>query len=896
MSSHEKRPDVDGRAKKLPGRQRTAAPGSTAGSAGLVALSLVAGSAIAQSAGPSPAASAPPADQLQEVVVTAQFRTENIQQAPLAISAVTASALAERGQTSITQITSDVPSVQLAPNTSAFGPSMSAYIRGIGQGDNDPALEPGVGIYIDDVYFGTNVGSVLDLLDLDRVEVLRGPQGTLEGMNSEGGAIKLFSKAPDGTASTNFDALYGSRNHVELRASTDFALTDNLFVRVSGVGNHQDGYEKIYDFGCANPTINGTAYTAINPVTGAPTNPVAATYTVSTGFTQKINSCQIGSEGGIGYTGGRVALRWVINDRLDATLSGDITNQDQENPAETLLKAQTPLLRNPVTGQVVGPNTNNSVFYIPATNVATGASAYLPYNSALVPAIVPSNPYNTYTTLCMPALQAGPGPFGPLPAVAAECGQNRTQLQSWGTQLVVNWSINDNLSLKNIISDRGYSSQWYEDNDASPWPLGLGADGIDHHQFSEEMRLNGSVAHFLDWTLGGYYFSEKSVYASHQNLAYAVAPGALDFLQDDPITAHDKAGYLHTVWHLTSKLDVTAGVRYTKQDKDYHYVRVAPEAALGSIANVGCPAAPTCLTNSAFLVESLNGYVGRYAASRVDYRGDLAYHLTDQLLGYAQVSTGFKGGGVDPRPFYVPQAISFKPETLTNYELGLKSSWLDNRLRVNVDGYFSQYDNIQLTLLNCSGIPSIAAATAAAQAAGIHINFGSPCALPYNAGDAHEYGLELESQLRLGGFQADVSASYLHFEYTNLFFSPATVGVTPGMVTPFTPRVSGNAGVQYTFVLPKGSVTARADGTARSEIWTNAVNSPLNRIGGYTLYNAHMLWESPKGDWQVGLHALNLTNKLYYLNVFDLSSAGGGSTTGSPAPPRELDIEIKHKL
>jgi iron complex outermembrane receptor protein len=290
-------------------------------------------------------------------------------------------------------------------------------------------------------------------------------------------------------------------------------------------------------------------------------------------------------------------------------------------------------------------------------------------------------------------------------------------------------------------------------------------------------------------------------------------------------------------------------------------------------------------------VAPLNGYTGPYAASRVDYRGDFAYHLTDQLLGYAQVSTGFKGGGVDPRPFYVAQAISFKPETLTNYELGLKSSWLDNRLRVNVDGYFSKYDDIQLTLLNCSGIPSIAAASAQAG-----FNFGSPCALPYNAGNAHEYGLELESQLRLGGFRADVSASYLHFEYTDFFFSPATVGVTSGMVTPFTPKMSGNAGVQYTLELPSGSITARADGTARSEIWTNAVNGPLNRLGGYTLYNAHLMWDSPKGDWQIALHALNVTDKLYYLNVFDLSGAGGGSTTGSPAAPRELDIEVKHKL
>src|SRR5581483_2278316 len=175
---------------------------------------------------------------------------ENLQTTPLAISAISADQIAARAQSSLVDITKDVPSVQLNTATGAFGPSITAYIRGIGQGDLDPALEPGVGIYIDDVYFGTLTGAIFDLLDLDRVEVLRGPQGTLEGMNSEGGAVKLFSKRPDANESMTFDALYGSRNHVELRASTNFALADNLFVRLSGVGNHQDGYQNVFDFAC----------------------------------------------------------------------------------------------------------------------------------------------------------------------------------------------------------------------------------------------------------------------------------------------------------------------------------------------------------------------------------------------------------------------------------------------------------------------------------------------------------------------------------------------------------------------------------------------------------------------------------------------------------------------
>src|SRR6185503_17809461 len=114
---------------------------------------------------------------LQEVVVTAQFREENLQDTPIEIAA-------------------QAPNVTLKPGGQAFGPSMVAFIRGVGQTDFIFALEPGVGIYVDDVYYSTLTGSLLDLMDLERVEVLRGPQGTLAGRNSIVGAIKLYSKQP----------------------------------------------------------------------------------------------------------------------------------------------------------------------------------------------------------------------------------------------------------------------------------------------------------------------------------------------------------------------------------------------------------------------------------------------------------------------------------------------------------------------------------------------------------------------------------------------------------------------------------------------------------------------------------------------------------------------------
>jgi iron complex outermembrane recepter protein len=348
-----------------------------------------------------------------------------------------------------------------------------------------------------------------------------------------------------------------------------------------------------------------------------------------------------------------------------------------------------------------------------------------------------------------------------------------------------------------------------------------------------------------------------------------IAPGLLNFIQDDPITAHDRAGYLHTVWHLLPRLDFTLAGRYTSQDKDYTFVRLNPQGGTGG---------------SATLVGALNGFTGTYYANRWDYRANIAYHLTDDLMAYGQVATGFKGGGINPRPFYVQQALPFDPETLTNFELGIKSTWLDNHLRINADGYFSQYRDIQLALLNCGFVPSIGPM------------FGTPCALPYNAGDAHVAGAEFEGQLRYGGLQLDVSFSYLQFNYVSL---NAATGVEYGMVTPFTPKLQGNAGVQYTYALPAtnaGTLTGRVDMSSRSEVYTNAVNDAYNRIGGFTTFNLRLFWEPPKGNWQMAVQVLNFTDKRYFLNVFDLAAAGGGSVSGNPAPPLEVDVEFKHSL
>ena len=188
---------------------------------------------------------------LDEIVVTARYREENIQTTPISISAFSGEELEIRSIENVEDIGLVVPNAYFRRNTSNFGPNNTIGLRGLNQVDFSYAFEPTVGIYIDDVYHSTITGSDMDLIDLERVEVLRGPQGTLFGKNSIGGAIRLISKAPQGDDTGMVSVTLGDYDRLDLKAIGDFALVeDKLFVRLVGVAKQQDGYGASLDFTC----------------------------------------------------------------------------------------------------------------------------------------------------------------------------------------------------------------------------------------------------------------------------------------------------------------------------------------------------------------------------------------------------------------------------------------------------------------------------------------------------------------------------------------------------------------------------------------------------------------------------------------------------------------------
>ena len=284
------------------------------------------------------------------------------------------------------------------------------------------------------------------------------------------------------------------------------------------------------------------------------------------------------------------------------------------------------------------------------------------------------------------------------------------------------------------------------------------------------------------------------------------------------------------------------------------------------------------------ILGPLNGVTGIYdgpESSRFDYRLNAQYEITPDISVYAQYSTGFKGGGINPRPFNPQQVKPFFPETLSSYELGLKSDLFDRRMRLNVAAFYSEYQDIQLGLNNCTGVLGITA--------------GIPCALPFNAGNAEVKGVEVETSIRpFDGFLIDAAVSYLDFEYTSL--APNT-GLTLGMVSPNTPEWKWAVGAQYEIDLGgAGSLTPRFDIAFQDDIFTNAVNRSSNLIESYHLANARLTWTNADNDLEISAEVTNLFDKYSLLTVFDLTLAGTGWATGQPARPREWALTVKKKF
>ena len=454
---------------------------------------------------------------MEEIKVTARKREEGLQDTPIAVSVFSSESLEARGVQRIDEIAGLTPNMSFDNiNTNGGGGNSAAvFLRGVGQRDFLPSADPGVGIYVDGVYYARSVGSVLDIIDIDRVEVLRGPQGTLFGRNTTGGAISIHTQKPHEEFEGKVRVRVGIDDRLDVLGKVNVPMSDNLYMSATVAKFDQDGF-------------------VVNPLNGMDT----------------------GDDDTLAFRG---ALRWQANN-FEVNLTGDYS-RDRENGQ----------------ARVVTENPNRAVDLSPGANIFTHNFLY-GANSPLNPANGgpglghPGTPFAREFSNCdaTPANIAGTT-SGCANANTIALGKNTSTMPTYsnhdifGFSGTVDWQISDNLEIKSITAYRNVDSEFAHDGDSTPFFLSWVRDEIyKQEQFTQEIHLQGTAVNDrLQWILGGFYFTEDG--NNYNPVDFAI----LDIESGGKFDHESIAGFAQGTFDITDKLHVTAGIRYTDDTKDY---------------------------------------------------------------------------------------------------------------------------------------------------------------------------------------------------------------------------------------------------------------------------------------------------------------------------------------
>jgi iron complex outermembrane receptor protein len=576
---------------------------------------------------------------LEEIVVTARRRAEDLQEVPIAVTALSAQALERRQILTTTDLDRVTPSMQFTSYGQLSGNNSAAvvFIRGVGQLDPTPAVDPGVGIYIDEVYMGRAVGGAMDFFDIADIQVLRGPQGTLFGRNTIGGAVLVNTVMPGDDLEGTLRARVGDDSLYEVFGAVTLPMSDALSARLSLGARQRDGY-----------------------------------------VTRVFDGQDLGNEDVLALTG---TLRWDASDSVQLILRGDYSEED-ENGSPFVFR---------------GINTSAPV---PAI-VSVGAGcpgATIPFAP-----LVPGDPNfgspfvpNTADVQCANnAWDMGPYTNGGNAPV-------QSTFEVTGLSATINWDISDKTTFHSITAYRDTSWTGIRDADNTPFTLITTDYTSESTQVSQEFRLD-YAGERMNSVFGIYYFDEDTDDRVSVPLAFppsppvitsilAGGPGTRD-LQFVNLTTESIAAFAEVSFDITDVLSITAGGRYTEDEKSLQ----------GTMWNIFPSTSPDPAPLPTLAIPDggpLFIYPDRFSETfdKVTGSASLQYSFSDRFMAYGSYSTSFKSGGYNqrynaPPPGFVP--VPFDEETVDTIEFGFKSDMTDS-LRVNVALFFSDYDDIQL--------------------------------------------------------------------------------------------------------------------------------------------------------------------------------------------------------
>jgi iron complex outermembrane receptor protein len=788
---------------------------------------------------------------LEEIVVTARYREEKLQETPIAITAISAEDIEVRAFTNSYELGYTVPNASFRPAQAAYGNTMTAYIRGVGQNDFDQAFEPGVGIYVDDVYQPFTLGSQMDLLDLERVEVLRGPQGTLFGRGSIGGVVRMVSKRPEGDNTGFINVTTGSYQRVDIRAGYDFAVTDNLFSRITGVSKDRDGHQEVIDFACENPALAG-ALPVRDPSRG--------------------RKCEMGTQGGDNIKGARGQLRWVVSDAFEINAAIDYQHDNSEAEADTLVDIiyPTDLQGNIIPTQSYTLWNTEYAQHVPNPAVAFEDYGYgIPYDDRFIPDDI----YKTYATYDDP--QSGLT-FDP-----------KSSLERASASLKADWEISDTMAATVILAYTDMTGQLTTDADASPMNLQVTGGEQQFSWGTAEIRFSGRAWDRMDWTVGGFFYDGKAsnfqavsfppiLWGVFRNIlglppfvAASIAHGPNNVAVNTRNIADPKnqSGFGHAVFDITDQMHFTAGVRYSHDKKDVDF-------------------------DNSFFVGPIE-----IDDNHFDWRVGLDYSFTEDIMAYGSIATGYRPPAYNPRPFTAAQAVAVGGEEMTAFEGGIKADLFDRKVRANIAGFYSDYNKRIVPIGGTECIPPFvpAATPGAIQDSAGNICLATTSLTNYEQlKDGEVSGVELEVEWRpIDQLTINGIFGWTHWsspEVDDCDFNQDGVpdaGLTCTDTPNFVPELNWAVSASYEFPMGNGSMlTPRVDLYGQSEICSSVVSS-VSCVDSYELLNLRLEWTSPERVWTAAIGGTNVTDKEYFYNIFDLTLFGQNTVEGQPARPAE---------
>ena len=892
---------------------------------------------------------------LEEVVVTATRREQNLQEVPIAVTAFTAENLQSRGVTDIHALSMLTPNVNLDAGAPFSGDSsvLSASIRGIGQDDFAFNLDPGVGVYLDGAYLARTIGANQNLLDVDRIEILKGPQGTLFGRNTIGGAINIVTHTPGKEFSVQGMLTEGQYNRHDIMVTADIPISPALLSSVSVSSQHRDGYQTVLPF----PATAPFQTTDQNAVPKAPGTESSAT------------------QGGKNSETIRGKLLWHISDTFDATVSADYTHQDQSGIPNTIMgvfvandkgyiapsipggfalfggalmgnmynacittaAADLDPLLNPLSGPWNGTNGLCAPTAVGTWNSQTNSyrGNYLGYPG--IPALAGSGAVNvplsvlqslpaSYQQYVHVATGANVGSLifpGHTPRIYWDFANTQTgnidttygngpsfaKNDAFGGSLTLDWKLASNMDFKSITAWRQITWNIGTDLDGLPESMQEVTDKQGQRQVSEELQLNGrAFDDRLNYTAGVYYFNESGY-------VHDFVPFDTGYLYiydyDNNVKTDSYAGYLHLDYKLTDAWGLTAGVRYSHEKKQFLGGQGDLNGFTYKISGCLDPAAPasTYLGPNAPPIncQQLLGFPDptnplRYFPNAWDEQSwnvwtptyGVQWHVTSDAMLYASYSKGFKSGGWTTRlsnPILNAADSRFDPEYDTTYELGLKSTWFNHHLLANVALFESKYTGIQLNVQQ------------------------GPSPVYQNAGDATIKGAELEMTAAFGGgFQLNLAAGWMDAYYTTL--NPCLLYVAVNNVcAPANGLVTsiGGGGFTLSSDLPKtpeykfsvspswdihlvndNTLRLRADYVVTAHMFNDGPNTALLYRPATHVLDAGVHFLPAGGHYEVVVGGTNLTDDRY-LTVGSTNGAAG-EVVGTYNAPTEWYVTLRLKM